>query len=138
MGSKAIGYGLLAASIYAAGRLIVKRMEFAGVGEFVEGVDYESVNGAGTTNLALEQIRDKQSQLRQMPGQIQQMMDGQTAYITKASDRNQQTMPQHNYNGSGLSDYQQNEIKRAALRHGSEVLQGGGQYVREGNFGRPE
>jgi len=138
MGSKAIGYGLLAASIYAAGRLIVKRLEFAGTGEFEEGVDYESVNGAGTTNLALQAIRDKQSQLRQMPGQVQKMMDGQAAYLKKASGHNQQTMPEHRYNGSGLSDYQQTAIKRAALNHASEKLKSGGQYVREGNFGRPE
>jgi len=138
MGTKAVGYGLLAASMYAMGRLISKRMEFAGLGGFVEGVDYDTVNGAGTTNLKLEAIRNKQDQLKQMPGQVQQLLENQAGYIKKESGHVSQNMPTHQYNGSGLSDYQRNEIKRAALNHASEKLKSGGKYVHEGNFGRPE
>ena len=133
-----LGIGLAGAAAYGLYRVLKPALELAGLAEpdLKEGVDYEVTNGTGTTNTALEQIKAKEYQLRQMPDKVAAFMRRQQEYVTQNTQTTVPPKHQGHFYGNGLSDKQRNQIKQAGLRHAFEQTQQAGKIVND--LGRPE
>lgn len=136
--TKLFGAAAAVAAGYGLYRVLKPSLELAGLAEptLKEGVDYDVVNGTGTTNAALQQIKAKEYQLRQMPDKVASFMRKQQEYVTKHTQTTVPPSHQGHFYGNGLSDKQRNQIKQAGLRHAYEQVAQSGKVVN--SLGRPE
>jgi len=133
-----LGLGIVAAAGYGLYKVLRPSLALAGLTEpdLKEGTDYEVVNGSGTTNTALKEIKAKEYQLRQMPDKVAEFMRRQQEYVTKNTQTTVPPQNQGHFYGNGLSDKQRAQIAQAGLRHAKEQTAQSGKVIN--NLGRPE
>lgn len=136
-GLKLLGLAAIAAAGYGIYKTLRPAMALAGIAGPVEGKDYETINGLGVTRTALDEIKDKEKQIKQTPGVVERRLRKYQAFITKHAQTDERIPIHKTVTGNGLSDYQRNEITKAGLRHAKEQAMKAGKVVVDG-IGRPE
>lgn len=136
--TKLLGAAVAAAAGYGIYRVLKPTLALAGIGQVEpqEGVDYETITGLGVPKTALEQIKAKEYQLRQMPDQVASFMRTQQDYITKNTQTTVPPAHEGHFYGNGLSDKQRNQIAQAGLRYAFEQTRKSGKVIN--SLGRPE
>jgi len=105
-----------------------------GIKEPVEGKDFEVVRGSGIPDSDLAKIKDKEYQIRQVPGKVAARLRRHVEFMENHMTPNLVAPAVQTYGSSGLSDKQLAGIRYADTQHEREKLHGAGKVI--GDLGR--